>query len=247
MQSQQSRVLIQLRDLILKGEFGPGERLAEIPIAERLQASRTPVRLAFATLEQEGLVQSSPHGGYVMRAFSFKEIEDAIAVRGTLEGMAVRLIAESGLTRQMSAALQACLELGDKALADSQMTIDAYADYVEMNNLFHELILKFAGNEALSRAIETNNHLPFAAASATLPMQSSAGDGHKWLLTTHEQHHSMVWAMEHRQGTRAQALAEEHVQIARMNLRHAFERPQTNVEIMPALRLISDRLGAAVR
>ena len=40
MDSQQSRVLVQLRDMILKGEFGPGERLAEIPLSERLGASR---------------------------------------------------------------------------------------------------------------------------------------------------------------------------------------------------------------
>jgi GntR family transcriptional regulator of vanillate catabolism len=42
MDSQQNRVLVQLRDLILKGEFVPGERLAEIPLAEKLGASRTP-------------------------------------------------------------------------------------------------------------------------------------------------------------------------------------------------------------
>lgn len=56
MDSQQSRVLVQLRDMILKGEFVPGERLAEIPLAEKLEASRTPVRLALASLEHEGLI-----------------------------------------------------------------------------------------------------------------------------------------------------------------------------------------------
>src|SRR5437667_10413158 len=67
MESQQSRVLVQLRDLILKGEFAPGERLAELTLAEKLGASRTPVRLALASLEQEGLVEPSPARGYVMR------------------------------------------------------------------------------------------------------------------------------------------------------------------------------------
>ena len=44
MESQQERVLVYLRDLILKGEFAPGERLGEVALAERLKASRTPVR-----------------------------------------------------------------------------------------------------------------------------------------------------------------------------------------------------------
>jgi GntR family transcriptional regulator of vanillate catabolism len=48
MTSLQTQVLVQLRDLILKGEFSPGERLAEIPLAEKLNASRTPVRAALA-------------------------------------------------------------------------------------------------------------------------------------------------------------------------------------------------------
>jgi GntR family transcriptional regulator, vanillate catabolism transcriptional regulator len=72
--------LVHLRDLILKGEFAPGERLAEVTLAERLQASRTPVRLALTTLEQEGLVEPSPAGGYVMRRITATEIADAIAV-----------------------------------------------------------------------------------------------------------------------------------------------------------------------
>ena len=42
--SLQETVLIQLRDLILSGEFEPGQRLAEQQLAERLGASRTPVR-----------------------------------------------------------------------------------------------------------------------------------------------------------------------------------------------------------
>ncbi|MCK9919136.1 GntR family transcriptional regulator [Microbacteriaceae bacterium K1510] len=241
MQSQQSRVLVQLRDLILKGEFAPGERLAEIPIAERLGASRTPVRLAFATLEQEGLVQLSPSGGYVMRSFTRKEIDDTIAVRGTLEGMAVRLIAENGLTREMSDEFRECLKLGDEALESPEMTIDAYADYVEMNDRFHEAILAFAGNAALTRAIELNNRLPFAAASATLPMHSSTGDGRQWLLITHNQHHSMVHAIERREGARAQAIAIEHVEVARMNLRHAYEKAPESIQIMPAMRLLAGR------
>src|SRR6266567_4722071 len=90
MDSQQSRVLVQLRDMILKGDFAPGERLAEIPLAESLDASRTPVKLALASLEYEGLIEPSPVGGYQMRRFTSREISDAIRVRGVVEGFAAR-------------------------------------------------------------------------------------------------------------------------------------------------------------
>ena len=52
----QETVLMQLRDLILRGEFEPGQRLAEQQLAERLGASRTPVRAALVTLEQLSLI-----------------------------------------------------------------------------------------------------------------------------------------------------------------------------------------------
>jgi GntR family transcriptional regulator of vanillate catabolism len=240
MESQQERVLVYLRDLILKGEFAPGERLAEVALAERLQASRTPVRLALTTLEQEGLVEPSPAGGYVMRRITAAEISDAIAVRGHLEGMAARLVAEHGVPRQLSNALNECLRTGDKLLAKSELTLDDYAGYTDMNNRLHHLIVEGSGNAALIRAIEMNNRLPFAAASAMLPMQSALDEGRQWLLIAHQQHHSLVGAMERGEGTRAQALASEHVHIAQMNLSYALERPELCMKLAPALQLVAE-------
>jgi GntR family transcriptional regulator of vanillate catabolism len=239
-ESQQDRVLIQLRDLILKGEFASGERLAEIQLAEKLGASRTPVKLALATLEKEGLVEQLPGGGYIMRRFSQREIFDAISVRGHLEGLAARLIAEHGVPRQLSLNLRECLDEGDQLLQKKGgLSYDDYAGYIKMNDKFHALIVEGAGNEALARAIEVNNHLPFAPASAMLPMQSSMEEGVDWLRLAHRQHHNIVYAMEHGQGTRAQALAEEHVEIAKMNLRNALETPEQAAELMPAIKLIT--------
>jgi GntR family transcriptional regulator of vanillate catabolism len=240
MESQHERVLVHLRDLILKGEFAPGERLAEVTLADRLKASRTPVRLALATLEQEGLVEPSPAGGYVMRRITAAEIADAIAVRGHLEGMAARLVAEHGVPRQLSNALNECLRAGDRVLDKPELDLDDYAAYTDMNSRFHQLIVEGSGNAALMRAIDMNNRLPFAAASAMLPMQSTIEEGRLWLLIAHRQHHDLVRAMERGEGTRAQALAAEHVQIAQMNLDNALERPELSVKLAPAFRLVAD-------
>ena len=240
METQQERVLVHLRDLILKGEFAPGERLGEVALAERLQASRTPVRLALTTLEQEGLVEPSPAGGYVMRRITAAEIADAIAVRGHLEGMAARLVAEHGVPRQLSNAFAECLRAGDRLLAKSELDLDDYAGYTDMNNRFHKLVVDGSGNAALIRAIDMNNRLPFAAASAMLPMQSAIEEGRQWLFMAHEQHHSLGQAMERGEGTRALALATEHVQIAQRNLAYALERPEVCMKLAPALQLVAE-------
>ena len=84
------RVLIALRKMIASGELAAGERIAEIPTAELLEVSRTPVRIAFRTLEQEGLLVKCAGRGYTVRAVSPADIAGAVEVRGVLEGQAAR-------------------------------------------------------------------------------------------------------------------------------------------------------------
>lgn len=241
MDSQQSRVLVQLRDMILKGEFLPGERLAEIPLAEKLGASRTPVRLALASLEHEGLIEPSASGGYQMRRFTSKEIADAIRVRGVIEGFAARLLAEDGASRQLLRELHECLAEGDKVVNKPSMELDDYAAYVEMNDRFHRLILEGCDNWALKRMMDLLDGQPFAAPSAMLPMQSSMEEGHELMRQAHRTHHAMVQAIERGQGSRAQALGEEHVEIARTNLDYALERPELAAELIPGIRLVANK------
>ena len=98
--TQIMRALLRLRELILNGEFAPGERMSELPLVERLGVSRTPLRLALAELEHEGLLRGLDGGGYVVREFTQDDISDAIELRGVLEGTAARFAAERGATRR---------------------------------------------------------------------------------------------------------------------------------------------------
>ena len=231
----QETVLMQLRDLILRGDFAPGQRLAEQQLAERLGASRTPVRAALVTLEQEGLVEANETGKYLVRQFTPREIADAIAVRGHLEGMAARLVAEHGLSRQLQLDLESCLAEGDELLAANPL------DYDAMNDRFHALVLEASGNRALQRAVALNNALPFAPASAMLPMQSTLKQDRDWMLYAHKQHHMLFDALRRGEGARAQALAAEHIEVAQMNLRMALERRTEFESVMPAMRLVVGR------
>jgi DNA-binding GntR family transcriptional regulator len=179
-ESQQARVLIQLRDLILKGEFGPGERLAEIPLADRLNASRTPVRLALSTLEYEGLIEPSPSGGYQMRGYTAKEVSDAIQARGVLEGFAARLLAEQGAPRSLLRELHDCLRTGDEAVDKPLMEIDDYAAYAEMNTRFHAIILEGCGSLAVARMID----LPPVPCCPCSPRWKKEHSGCRWRIAS---------------------------------------------------------------
>lgn len=240
MESQKARVLIELRDMILRGEFSAGERLAEIPIAERLNASRTPVGVALATLEREGLVEASPSGGYAVRQFTPSEIADSITVRAVLEGTAARLITEHGVPRKLALELQECLEQGDQVIAGmaSKISMEANAAFIEMNNRLHDLIVLGSGNEALIRAVKLINLLPFASPSALMPMQGAPREARETIAFAHRQHHLIVQAMLKGQGARAQALTEEHGHIPDINLKLALERREEAAKLLPAMRLV---------
>ena len=64
------RAQLQLRELILAGDFPGGMRIAELAIVQKLGMSRTPIRAALMRLEQEGLLEALPSGGFAVKTFS---------------------------------------------------------------------------------------------------------------------------------------------------------------------------------
>src|SRR6202046_5370080 len=104
--TQITRSLLRLRELILSGECEAGERMSELPLVERLGVSRTPLRLALAELEHEGLLRGLAGGGYVVREFTMADIRDAIELRGVLEGTAARYSVERRATKRDLRSLQ---------------------------------------------------------------------------------------------------------------------------------------------
>src|SRR5262245_36169077 len=125
-------VALRLREMILRGDLAPGERLAEIALAERLGVSRTPIRQALPALAREGLLSAAGRRGYVVRSFSPEEVLDAIETRGVLEGLAARRVAERGTSPELIQSLKGCLAEGDAILARKRFESAEEQRYSEM-------------------------------------------------------------------------------------------------------------------
>ena len=167
MSTQLDEAVVHLREMILRGKLAPGERVAEAPLAEELGMSRTPVRQALPLLAQEGLLAVHESRGYVVRAFTAGDVLDAIDIRGVLEGLAARRVAEHGATKTVPAQaprLSARRRL--TLLAKRRMEESDEATYAEMNGRFHGLILEEAGSQILSEALARNSRVPFAGPQA---------------------------------------------------------------------------------
>jgi GntR family transcriptional regulator, vanillate catabolism transcriptional regulator len=202
-------VALRLREMILRGELEPGQRLAEIALAARLGVSRTPIRQALPALAREGLLSAAGRRGYVVRSFSPQDVVDAIETRGLLEGLAARRIAERGVGPELLENLRACLAEGDAMLAKRRFESTDEQRYSEMNGRFHALILEGAASRIIADAVAHNDHVPFASARAVafsrdpavlLPVLNYA----------HRQHHAIVQALENREAARVEALMREH-------------------------------------
>lgn len=234
---QSQRALMGVRELIISGEAPAGTRLHEVVLAARLGLSRTPLRAALARLGQEGLVEALPSGGYAVRSFSREDVIDAIELRGVLEGTAVRLAAERGVSSERMAALRALLQELDAALrgTEDEMQFDRY---VELNAAFHETLWGLA-SPTIRREIERVTSLPFASPSAFLDKQADVPAFRRSLYGAQAQHRAIVDAIAGREGARAEALAREHARLARLNLEHVLDEDRSLIRLVPALALVT--------
>jgi DNA-binding GntR family transcriptional regulator len=82
-----------LLDLLIRGELRPGDVIVERRMAERLNASRTPIREALGRLEAERLVYKQAGRGVTVSPFSAEAFVELLNVRQLLEGEAARLAA----------------------------------------------------------------------------------------------------------------------------------------------------------
>ena len=238
--SQTTKATLGLRELLLNGAFEPRERVPELRLVKELGVSRTPLRVALMTLEHEGLLETLPGGGFVVREFTRTDIDDAIELRGVLEGTAARLAAERLERDEELDALRECSQELDAVVRTR--SIETFMEYLRLNEDFHQMFRDLSKSPQLDRALEHALALPFAPPSALLRVHSALSESWEILLVAQHQHHALVDAISRREGARADAIAREHARIARRNLDVALENRQL-LERVPGSTLL--RLPAA--
>ncbi|MDB5999575.1 MAG: GntR family transcriptional regulator [Rhizobacter sp.] len=206
-------VVATLRKLIIEGRYASGTRLAEIPVANELGVSRTPVRLAFRTLEQEGLLQKTGKRGLVVREFSDADVLCAIEVRGVLEGLAARRLAQRGMPDEVRERLAACIDEGARLLAKGHLVKDDISAWSRLNHAFHTTIVNATDSSVIADSIARNNHLPFASADSIIIDEEALDREYEKLRFAHLQHQLVFEALEQRESGRVEMLMREHAYI----------------------------------
>jgi DNA-binding GntR family transcriptional regulator len=139
-------VVDRLRDMIIEGEIGIGDRLHEANLSEILNVSRTPLREAVKLLATEGLVELLPGRGARVAALSPDDIEELFEVIGGLE----RLAAELAATRMTARDLERLQRMHEKMSV--HFDNGERHEYFAINHAIHEAIVAMAKNAMLTAA-----------------------------------------------------------------------------------------------
>jgi GntR family transcriptional regulator of vanillate catabolism len=235
--SQTLRALLQMRELLLRGEFRPGERIREIPLAARLHVSRTPLRLVLGRLESEGLVVARPTGGFVVSEYSVRDIHDGIEIRGALEGTAAKLAAERLTSPDDLHDIRRCLTGIDRLLQRWTSGTESLAKYIALNAQFHTLLVDLAKSAMVRREVSRAVALPFASPNAFLMGHAQRKEGRAIVTISQVHHRAIVDAIANREPARAEAMAREHSRLARTSLEMIL-RDRQRLSKVPGASLI---------
>jgi DNA-binding GntR family transcriptional regulator len=168
-----------LREQILSGEIGPNERLIETKIAKEIGTSRTPVREALHSLEQEGLIESIPRIGYKVKLINDHEAVEIWEIRSAIETLAARWACENARERLIKE-LRKNITLAEKHIANNEVTT-----FVDLDAQFHEIIAHLSGGKRLLELTQSlrRHALRYRIQSIYLPGTAlRAIDGHRKIL-----------------------------------------------------------------
>ena len=205
-----------LRQAILKGELGPGERLMEIQLAERLGGSRTPIREAIRKLELEGLVLMIPRKGAEVAKISEKSLRDVLELRRSLEELAIELACQR-MTEEEIDELEDAQRAFRKAVDSKDVMLMA-----ETDEKYHEIIYQGTKN---SRLVQILNNLREQMYRYRLEYIKDA-DKRQILLIEHD---NILKAVRNRKVAEAKAAMREHIDNQEITVsRNIKEKEESN-------------------
>lgn len=142
------RVEEGLRESVLDGRFEPGTHLSDRLLCEMFGASRSVIREATRRLEAEGILQTVPNRGCVVRRIEPSEAVGIYEVRAALEGLA-----GEGFALRASEEDRSALRAAFEKLAKAGPSLQP-GDLLHLKRDFYAVLMRGARNECNARVFE---------------------------------------------------------------------------------------------
>ncbi len=201
-----------IRRRILDNVWSPGHQALEQEVALELGMSRTPVREALIRLAKEGLVEVVPRRGMRVLPVSPADMKDIYEILSALESKAAELLASRRPSDTELKPLITATQAMEKALAKGDLDAWAAAD-----ELFHERLIRMAGNRLLTNAVMTYWDRAHRARMFTLRLRPLP-------VNSTKEHMALVERLREGDAVGAAAVNSEHRQRASRELLAIFEK-----------------------
>ena len=194
--SNADRIYAAVREMAISFALKPGERIVEGALAERLGASRTPLREALNRLVAEDFVVFRPGAGFYCREIDAREIFDLYELRLILEVAAAEL---------------ACMRAGqgeiEKVVAAQRVGAVGHESGTALelaaeDEAFHEAVAALSGNrELVDRLQNINRRIRFVRWI----------DAEAHLATTRGEHGALLDALVKRDAGACREILKRHI------------------------------------
>jgi DNA-binding GntR family transcriptional regulator len=200
------RVADHLRAEILGGRIAPGERVRQEEIAQRLGASRLPVREALRMLEAEGLVEHEANKGARVPRLGRHEVEVMYRMREQLEPLA--------LAESLPELTDADIDELDRLQAEIEAGVDI-GRFLELDREFHLGTYRGCGIEQLTATVvrlwnSTQHH--------RRAFMQLSGPGRMWVVNA--EHRLLLDAIRRRDEVDGGRFLAGHIRRTRIELSH---------------------------
>ncbi|EZH76195.1 transcriptional regulator, GntR family [Ectopseudomonas composti] len=202
------RIYLQLKDDIFEFRLLPGDRFSEGEIAERMAASRTPVRQALYRLEREGYLEVYFRSGWQVKPFDFAHFEELYEVRIVLELEAVKRLCERP-NEELPDALE---QLRRTWMVQPEQRLQDGREVSRLDERFHCQLVEAAGNREMARL-----HAEVSEKIRIIRRLDFTQEPRVEL--TYEEHARILGAILSRRCEEAQLLLKTHIEVSKAEVR----------------------------
>ncbi|BBH68175.1 GntR family transcriptional regulator [Actinoplanes sp. OR16] len=149
--SKHESVYRSIRERILGGTYGPGERLVLSAIARDLDVSPVPVREAMRRLEAENLITFERNVGARVNTLDDEAWEQLVEMLALLDGYAMR----RAQCRITPAAIGEAQRLNDALRAHAGGPADQHGEVMALHRLFHRILYAAGDNRYLIESLDS--------------------------------------------------------------------------------------------
>lgn len=192
-----TKVYETLKEMIVRGELQPGQKLIQEELAQALGVSRTPLLQAISKLTKDHYLVTVPRRGSFVRRYSPEEFLHMFDIRGQLEPMGAYHAAERA-TEEDLAHLKKLLD-GMSEYVNKGQKVDV-AKFFAYDYAFHMAIMKISGNQFLYDILKNLNNILANSENLLKTPQKSV-----------EEHHGIYNAMQSHDANGAKELMFYHV------------------------------------